>query len=322
MIGVPVAVSVQLGLVILLLYLHCFVSLVHSSSSDASLFNSSTSSIPNATLRPFGSYPNFLLHLATDSSHSQHNFHPVVVFPRQCWSSNSNNSTFVCKISDYSQPNNKTKEQLLSPDEFSRRQRHAKRPWRVLGKHVRRWMRTKLLQPRFNSQRGYVGRYDEDRVGLYQSELFAQETCSRTVHVGVDLTGPVGTPVYSFARGTLHSAGYNPARGDYGHVVIYQYEFLLVNNGEQKNGTTTLYALYGHLDRHTNVPQRIDKGQIIAWMGGAHENGGWTSPHVHFQLSLLEPDLPHDLPGAVCRQDRTEALLRYPDPRYIVGNLH
>ena len=40
----------------------------------------------------------------------------------------------------------------------------------------------------------------------------------RCVHVGIDIGGPVGTSVHTPLAGTIHSAGYNPADGDYGNV--------------------------------------------------------------------------------------------------------
>jgi len=55
-------------------------------------------------------------------------------------------------------------------------------------------------------------------------------------------------------------------------------------------------------------------------MGKKHENGGWE-PHVHFQLSLVEPVVP-DLPGVVARADREQALIDYPDPRLVLGALY
>jgi murein DD-endopeptidase MepM/ murein hydrolase activator NlpD len=52
------------------------------------------------------------------------------------------------------------------------------------------------------------------RVTLYRSELFDDTTNQidgytgrRTVHVGIDINGPLGSPVYAIADGTVHSAG-------------------------------------------------------------------------------------------------------------------
>jgi len=44
-------------------------------------------------------------------------------------------------------------------------------------------------------------------------------------------------------------------------------------------------------------------------------------PHVHFQLSLYPPET-HDMPGVVTPKDRAEALLKYPDPRLVLGELY
>ena len=44
-----------------------------------------------------------------------------------------------------------------------------------------------------------IGRYDEDRV-IYTQALFSG---ARTVHMGIDLGGPVGTAVHAFAGGVV-----------------------------------------------------------------------------------------------------------------------
>ena len=60
---------------------------------------------------------------------------------------------------------------------------------------------------------------------------------------------------------------------------------------------------------------------MIGQIGDCAENGGWTGSHVHFQLSMDEPAT-HDMPGTVSRADRGKALLVYPDPRYVLGELY
>lgn len=178
-----------------------------------------------------------------------------------------------------------------------------------------------------------VGRYDEDRRGMYTSSLFARDEYQRTVHVGIDIGGPVGTPVYAFEDGIVHSAGYNPDLGDYGHVIVI--EHVLKNRHK-------VYALYGHLSarstRGKRTGQKIKQGQTIGYMGNTAENGGWTGlypfsyssllcgrglvfsisifllpilgTHLHFQLAL-NPPTTHDMPGVVSIRDRSEALLEY-----------
>lgn len=156
-----------------------------------------------------------------------------------------------------------------------------------------------------------IGRYDELRPGMYSTDLFAGE---RFLHVGIDIGGPVGTPCMAFMDGEISHFGYNPAAGDYGNVVITRHEI----------GGVLVWALYGHLDAASIegkwVGQKVNAGEVIAWFGAFHENGGWD-PHLHFQLSLVEPET-HDLPGVVAPEDRMNALAIYPDPRNVLGPLY
>jgi len=156
-----------------------------------------------------------------------------------------------------------------------------------------------------------IGRYDELRPGMYSTELFAGE---RFLHVGIDIGGPVGTPCMAFMEGEVSHFGYNPAAGDYGNVVITKHEISGV----------AVWALYGHLNstsiKGKRVGQRVAAGEVVAWFGDFDENGGWE-PHLHFQLSLVEPET-HDLPGVVAPEDRAHALEIYPDPRNVLGPLY
>jgi murein DD-endopeptidase MepM/ murein hydrolase activator NlpD len=156
-----------------------------------------------------------------------------------------------------------------------------------------------------------VGKYDEVRPNLYNTELFGG---TRLIHMGIDIGGPVGTPCMAFADGEVSHFGYNPRPGDYGNVVITRHDI----------GGTSVWALYGHMDaasiKGKTVGQKVSGGEVIAWFGGRHENGGWE-PHLHFQLSLIEPET-HDLPGVVAPEDREQALLDYPDPRLVLGPLY
>mmetsp|Transcript_36172 Transcript_36172/g.76022 ORF Transcript_36172/g.76022 Transcript_36172/m.76022 type:complete len:476 (+) Transcript_36172:241-1668(+) len=181
-----------------------------------------------------------------------------------------------------------------------------------------------------------VGRYDEDRKGMYTSSLFLEEgitdeTNRRTVHVGLDIGAPVGTSVYAFEDGIVHSAGYNPELGDYGHVIVI--EHALRQDQQQRDGknqnekitSKVVYALYGHLGAkgiQGKIPgQKIKKGQVIGFVGNTAENGGWTGAHLHFQLAVSPPKT-HDMPGVVTLKQREEALLEYLDPRYVLGELY
>ena len=156
-----------------------------------------------------------------------------------------------------------------------------------------------------------IGRYDEDRRGLYEHDLFEG---TRTVHVGIDLGAPAGDAVYAFADGTIFAAGANPEPGDYGHVIVTEHRL-----GEHK-----VWALYGHLSAASLVQKRpgdvLRAGGLLGWLGDESENGGWP-PHLHFQLCLERPAT-HDLPGVVAPSERAAALALYPDPRLVLGALY
>ena len=156
-----------------------------------------------------------------------------------------------------------------------------------------------------------IGKYDELRPGIYNSEIFGGE---RFLHVGIDIGGPVGTPCMAFMDGEISHFGYNPEPGDYGNVIITKHQI----------GEVFLWALYGHLNSESVegkfVGQKISAGEVIAWFGDYEENGGWA-PHLHFQLSLIEPET-HDLPGVVAPEDREQALMDFPDPRLVLGPIY
>ena len=156
-----------------------------------------------------------------------------------------------------------------------------------------------------------IGRYNEYRPGMYETEIFGGV---RNIHVGIDINGPIGTPCMAFTDGIISHFGYNPEEGDYGNVIVTKH-FV---------GGTPVWALYGHLSSSSiegkEIGQRIRRGEVICWIGDKQENGGWE-PHLHFQLSLKEPET-HDMPGVVAPDRRDEALREYPDPRWVLGPIY
>jgi len=155
-----------------------------------------------------------------------------------------------------------------------------------------------------------IGRYDEDRRGLYTTALFEG---ARTLHVGIDLGAPAGTPVHACWNGVVESVTELTADGDYGPTIVVRHDL-----------ERTLWTLHGHLARASlqrwRAGNAIARGDVIGDLGDEHENGGWP-PHVHFQLSY-EPPVGGDIPGVVRVEEREEALARYPDPRLVVGGLY
>ena len=87
--------------------------------------------------------------------------------------------------------------------------------------------------------------------------------------------GPLGTSVHAFMKGRIHSCGYNPSEGDYGHCIVT----------EQELDGVKFWSLFGHLDsRSSNMwktGDKFDEGQLLGYFGDRHENGNWP-PHVHF----------------------------------------
>jgi murein DD-endopeptidase MepM/ murein hydrolase activator NlpD len=98
---------------------------------------------------------------------------------------------------------------------------------------------------------------------------------TRKHHAAEDFFHPAGTPVYAVADGKVSFSG---SMGGYGWLVIIDHP--------QAN----LYSLYGHLSpsRWRIEPGPVEKGELIAYLGDSHENGGTLEqplePHLHLGL--------------------------------------
>ena len=88
------------------------------------------------------------------------------------------------------------------------------------------------------------------------------------MHAGVDIPGPVGTPIYATADGIVDHAGW---QGGYGNVVE-------INHGK---GIATRY---GHLSKVLVADgARVTRGQLIALMGST---GRSTGSHLHYEVRM------------------------------------
>jgi hypothetical protein len=87
------------------------------------------------------------------------------------------------------------------------------------------------------------------------------------LHKGIDIAGPVGTPILAAAAGQVITAGW----GDdgFGNKVEIKHP----------DGTVTLYAHSSEV--LTKVGMRVKQGEQIAKMGSS---GFSTGPHLHFQV--------------------------------------
>jgi murein DD-endopeptidase MepM/ murein hydrolase activator NlpD len=89
-----------------------------------------------------------------------------------------------------------------------------------------------------------------------------------TLHPGIDIGVPSGTPVHAAASGTVIWCGW---MSGYGNLVMIDH-----HNG--------LVTLYGH---NTSVAvgcnQQVSQGQVVSYSGCT---GFCTGPHVHFEVRL------------------------------------
>lgn len=171
------------------------------------------------------------------------------------------------------------------------------------------WIDKKLSD---NRCRYGIGGYMEHRTIYTRSVLFDTADEPRRLHLGVDIWGVAGIPVYSPLPGEIHSFADNDHFGDYGPTIILKHKL---------NGLT-LYSLYGHLSRGSLVGlamgQNIECNQQIATLGIPDENGGWP-PHLHFQLMLDIGDAKGDYPGVGKFSEKEKYSKNIPDPELLLG---
>ncbi|MCA1653562.1 MAG: M23 family metallopeptidase [Sphingomicrobium sp.] len=89
------------------------------------------------------------------------------------------------------------------------------------------------------------------------------------MHPGIDLAGPIGTPIYATADGTVLRAGWNA--GGYGNMVE-------IDHGK---GIATRF---GHMSAVlVSAGQRVMRGQQIGRMGST---GRSTGSHLHYEVRI------------------------------------
>jgi murein DD-endopeptidase MepM/ murein hydrolase activator NlpD len=88
------------------------------------------------------------------------------------------------------------------------------------------------------------------------------------MHAGVDIPGPIGTPIYATADGIVGRTGWV---GGYGNLV------------ELEHGRG-LETRYGHLSKILVAPgSRVKRGDLIALMGST---GRSTGSHLHYEVRM------------------------------------
>jgi murein DD-endopeptidase MepM/ murein hydrolase activator NlpD len=90
----------------------------------------------------------------------------------------------------------------------------------------------------------------------------------RRAHKGVDLAGPVGTPIHATADGVVSKAEWFSSYGLY---------VSLEHGGE-------IQTRYGHMSRlAVAAGQQVRKGDVIGFIGST---GRSTGPHLHYEVRI------------------------------------
>ena len=88
-------------------------------------------------------------------------------------------------------------------------------------------------------------------------------------HMGIDLAGPTGTPIYATADGSVSDSGWNS--GGYGNLIK-------IDHGRG------IETRYGHLSKIVvSQGSRVKRGQLIGYMGST---GRSTGSHLHYEVRI------------------------------------
>ena len=92
---------------------------------------------------------------------------------------------------------------------------------------------------------------------------------SAAMHPGIDLAGPLGTPVYATADGIVDRSEWND--GGYGNLIE-------IDHGQG------IQTRYGHLSqRIAQAGQMVHRGELIGLMGST---GRSTGSHLHYEVRV------------------------------------
>ena len=162
-----------------------------------------------------------------------------------------------------------------------------------------------------------IGGYNEARP-LYSGDLFKVETNElperRTIHLGIDLFQPSGSPVFAPLDGIVHSFANNSGFHDYGPTIILQHSV--------EGQALTFFTLYGHLSEESLIGltqgKPVKQGEQIGRLGNFPNNGHWP-PHLHFQIMADMLAYEGEFPGVAAPGQREVWLGLSPDPNLILG---
>ena len=157
-----------------------------------------------------------------------------------------------------------------------------------------------------------IGRYAEVRLA-YQGAQYETGSQRRTVHLGVDVFQPPGSPVFAPLDGVARSVADYDAPYDYGPTVLLEHA--------PEDGPS-FCTLYGHLSRASirelPVGSTVRAGEKIGVVGTSEENGGWA-PHAHVQIVADRMDIEGAFPGVAAPWCQEAWMAVSPDPSDLLG---
>jgi murein DD-endopeptidase MepM/ murein hydrolase activator NlpD len=103
-------------------------------------------------------------------------------------------------------------------------------------------------------------------VSSHFGERLHPVTGEKSMHSGIDIRAPAGTPIHATAPGIVSFSGWT---NDSGYIIVV----------EHGHGFSTAYA--HNKKNHASVGQKVKKGELIASSGST---GITTGPHLHYEV--------------------------------------
>lgn len=104
--------------------------------------------------------------------------------------------------------------------------------------------------------------------GTISSRFGARSSIRSSVHTGLDIASPKGTPISAASSGVVTYAGF---KGAYGNLIV-------IDHG---NGVQTYYAHCNSLN--VSAGQNVNQGDTIGYVGST---GNSTGPHLHLEVRI------------------------------------
>ncbi|MGA1597984.1 MAG: aminotransferase class III-fold pyridoxal phosphate-dependent enzyme [bacterium] len=157
-----------------------------------------------------------------------------------------------------------------------------------------------------------LGLYDEARL-CYTAPEFRQGPESRTIHLGLDVFAPSGTPLHAPLDGVFVTVHDNAQEQNYGPTLMLEH---------RDSAGEPFYTLYGHLDpgclERWRPGDSVPAGAEMAHIGAPPRNGNWPS-HLHLQVMSHRLGWEEDFPGVALPSEREFWKTLCPNPHLLLG---